>query len=149
MIDVAGAALLGAAARNAAGVIAVPGPSHYATVLEELRSLGQLSADTRYRLAAEAFSTVAAYHAEIAAYLNQISNNVYPSRLALVLEKVVDLRLRREPAPARGVLPRDHPPLGRASPTRPRSTASRRPSTTCSTSTPPTGSHATTRRPRW
>jgi phosphoribosylaminoimidazolecarboxamide formyltransferase/IMP cyclohydrolase len=97
LIDVAGAALLGAAARNAAGVIAVPGPSHYATVLEELRTLGQLSADTRYRLAAESFSTVAAYYAEIAAYLNQISNNIYPSRLALVLEKVSDLAYGENP----------------------------------------------------
>ena len=111
MIDVAGAALLGAAARNAAGVIAVPAPAHYPTVLEELRSLGQVSADTRYRLAADAFSTVAAYYAEIAAYLNQIGNNVYPQRLALVLEKVARPALRREPAPARRVLPRDHAPL--------------------------------------
>ena len=97
LIDVAGAALLGAAARNAAGVIAVPAPGHYPTVLEELRSLGEVSADTRYRLAADAFSTVAAYYAEIAAYLNQISNNVYPSRLALVLEKVSELPYGENP----------------------------------------------------
>ena len=97
LINVAGAALLGAAARNAAGVIAVPAPAHYPTVLEELRTLGQVSADTRYRLAADAFSTVAAYYAEIAAYLNQISNNVYPARLALVLEKVSDLPYGENP----------------------------------------------------
>ena len=97
MIDVAGAALLGAAARNAAGVIAICRPEHYPTVLEELQSLGQVSADTRYRLAADAFSTVAAYYAEIAAYLNQISNNVYPQRLALVLEKVADLPYGENP----------------------------------------------------
>ena len=97
MIDVAGAALLGAAARNAAGVTAVCDPGHYPSVLEELMSLGQVSADTRYRLAADAFSTVAAYYAEIAAYLNQISNNVYPQRLALVLEKVADLPYGENP----------------------------------------------------
>jgi phosphoribosylaminoimidazolecarboxamide formyltransferase/IMP cyclohydrolase len=97
LIDVGGAALLGAAARNAAGVIAVPSPAHYATVLEELRTLGQVSADTRYRLAADAFSTVAAYYAEIAAYLNQISNNVYPARLAIVLQKVADLPYGENP----------------------------------------------------
>ena len=97
LIDVAGAALLGAAARNAAGVIAICRPEHYAGVLEELRSLGQASADTRYRLAADAFSTVAAYYAEIAAYLNQISNNVHPQRLALVLEKVSDLPYGENP----------------------------------------------------
>ncbi len=97
MIDVGGAALLGAAARNAAGVVAIAHPKHYDTVLEELRSLGQVSADTRYRLAADAFSTVAAYYAEIAAYLNQISNNTYPQRLALVLEKVADLPYGENP----------------------------------------------------
>ena len=97
LIDVAGAALLGAAARNAAGVVAVPAPAHYPAVLEELRTLGQVSADTRYRLAADAFSTVAAYYAEIAAYFNQISNNVYPGRLALVLEKVGDLPYGENP----------------------------------------------------
>jgi phosphoribosylaminoimidazolecarboxamide formyltransferase/IMP cyclohydrolase len=97
MIDTAGAALLGAAARNAAGVVAVPSPAAYALVLEELRTLGQVSADTRYRLAADAFSTVAAYFAEIAAYLNQISNNTYPERLALVLEKVADLPYGENP----------------------------------------------------
>jgi phosphoribosylaminoimidazolecarboxamide formyltransferase/IMP cyclohydrolase len=97
MIDIAGAALLGAAARNAAGVTAVPDPDHYPLVLEELKSLGQVSTDTRYRLSADAFSTVAAYYAEIAAYLNQISNNVYPQRLALVLEKVADLPYGENP----------------------------------------------------
>ena len=97
LIDVAGAALLGAAARNAAGVAAASSPAHYGPLLEELRDLGQVSADTRYRLAADAFGTVAAYYAEIAAYLNQISNNTYPSRLAMVLEKVSDLPYGENP----------------------------------------------------
>jgi len=97
MIDVAGAALLGAAARNAAGVAAASDPSHYERIVEELREHGQVTAETRARLAAEAFSTVAAYHAEIAAYLNQISGNIFPSRLAIVLEKVDDLRYGENP----------------------------------------------------
>ena len=97
MIDVGGAALLGAAARNSAGVTAASDPSHYDRILAELRELGQVSAETRAQLAAEAFSTVAAYHAEIAAYLNQISGNVFPRRLALVLEKVDDLRYGENP----------------------------------------------------
>ena len=97
MIDVAGAALLGAAARNAAGVAAVADPAHYSRVTNEIRELGQVSAETRAQLAAEAFSTVAAYHAEIAAYLNQISGNTFPRRLAIVLEKVDDLRYGENP----------------------------------------------------
>ncbi len=97
MIDVAGAALLGAAARNAAGVAAVADPSHYKLLTAELRELGVVSAETRAKLAAEAFSTVAAYHAEIAAYLNQISGNTFPRHLALVLQKVDDLSYGENP----------------------------------------------------
>jgi phosphoribosylaminoimidazolecarboxamide formyltransferase / IMP cyclohydrolase len=97
MIDVGGAALLGAAARNSAGVAAASDPSHYELIVTELKELGQVSPETRARLAAEAFSTVAAYHAEIAAYLNQISGNTFPRRLALVLEKVDDLRYGENP----------------------------------------------------
>ena len=97
MIDVGGAALLGAAARNAAGVAAVASPTHYRTIVDEIGRLGQCSPELRARLAAEAFSTVAAYHAEIAAYLNQIAGNRFPSRLALVLEKVDDLRYGENP----------------------------------------------------
>ena len=40
---------------------------------------------------------MAAYYAEIAAYLNQISNNTFPKRLAVVLEKVDDLRYGENP----------------------------------------------------
>ena len=97
MIDVGGAALLGAAARNAAGVAAIADPAHYPTVVDEIRRLGVVSPEFRARLAADAFSTVAAYHAEIAAYLNQIAGNVFPDRLALVLEKVEDLRYGENP----------------------------------------------------
>ena len=97
MIDVGGAALLGAAARNAAGVTAVADPAHYPAIVDEIRNLGHTSPELRARLAAEAFSMVAAYHAEIAAYLNQIAGNVFPTRLAIVLEKVDELRYGENP----------------------------------------------------
>jgi phosphoribosylaminoimidazolecarboxamide formyltransferase / IMP cyclohydrolase len=97
MIDVGGAALLGAAARNAAGVAAVSDPASYAQVVAEIREVGLVSPETRAKFAAEAFSRVAAYHAEIAAYLNQVSNNQFPRHLALVLDKVDDLRYGENP----------------------------------------------------
>ena len=98
MIDVGGAALLGAAARNAAGVAAVgePGPLP-AAHRRAPRARPRVSRSSRAQLAAEAFGTVAAYHAEIAAYLNQISGNMFPPRLAIVLEKVDDLRYGENP----------------------------------------------------
>jgi phosphoribosylaminoimidazolecarboxamide formyltransferase/IMP cyclohydrolase len=97
MIDVGGAALLGAAARNAAGVAAVSSPEHYPRLIAELKERGLVSPEFRALLAAEAFGTVAAYHAEIAAYLNQLSGTVFPKRLAMVLEKVADLRYGENP----------------------------------------------------
>ena len=98
MIDVGGAALLGAAARNAAGVAAVSSPRHYAAARRrDPRARPRLARSSGPRLAAEAFGTVAAYYAEIAAYLNQISGNMFPDRLALVLEKVDDLRYGENP----------------------------------------------------
>ena len=97
MIDVGGAALLGAAARNSAGVAAASDPSQYGRIVGELREHGLVTPETRAALAAEAFSMVAAYHAEIAAYLNQISGNTFPRRLAMVLEKVEDLRYGENP----------------------------------------------------
>jgi len=50
MIDVGGVALLSAAARNYAGVAAVPDPAYYPQVLAELRTRGQVSAELRQRL---------------------------------------------------------------------------------------------------
>jgi phosphoribosylaminoimidazolecarboxamide formyltransferase/IMP cyclohydrolase len=97
MIDVGGAALLSAAARNAAGVAVVPSPDHYPQILAELKERGLVSAELRARLAAEAFAMIAAYHAEIAAYLNQLTSTTYPHRLAVVLEKVTDLGYGENP----------------------------------------------------
>ena len=91
MIDVGGTALLSAAARNHAGVAAVPGPAAYDQVVAEIRERGSVSAELRQRLAAEAFAVVAAYHAEVAAYLNQVTGTTFPPHISVVLEKVADL----------------------------------------------------------
>jgi phosphoribosylaminoimidazolecarboxamide formyltransferase / IMP cyclohydrolase len=97
MIDIGGVALLGAAARNCEGVAAVSSPLTYPRIVRELRELGLISVELRQQLAAEAFGTIAAYHAEVAAYLHQLTGNIFPSRLALVLEKVDDLRHGENP----------------------------------------------------
>jgi phosphoribosylaminoimidazolecarboxamide formyltransferase/IMP cyclohydrolase len=97
MIDVGGNALLSAAARNYAGVAAVSHPRHYPALIEELRSLGAVSAELRQRLAADALADVAAYYAEVAGYLNHIAGTRFPDRLALVLEKRRDLSYGENP----------------------------------------------------
>jgi phosphoribosylaminoimidazolecarboxamide formyltransferase / IMP cyclohydrolase len=100
MIDIGGAALLAAAARNYAGVAAVANPARYLQVIAEIRQRGSVSAELRQRLAAEAYGLVAAYHAEIAAYLYNVNGDRFPDRLAIVLQKVSDLRYGENPAQA-------------------------------------------------
>jgi phosphoribosylaminoimidazolecarboxamide formyltransferase / IMP cyclohydrolase len=97
MIDVAGVALLSAAARNFAGVAAVSDPQHYDLVADEIALHGLVSAETRQRLAAHAFATVAAYNAEVAGYLTHISSIRFPQKLTLVLDKLTDLRYGENP----------------------------------------------------
>jgi phosphoribosylaminoimidazolecarboxamide formyltransferase/IMP cyclohydrolase len=97
MIDIGGAALLAAAARNYAGVAAVANPARYPQVVAEIKQRGGVSAELRQRLAAEAYGLIAAYHAEIAAYLSNVAGDMFPGRLALVLEKVDDLRYGENP----------------------------------------------------
>ncbi len=97
MIDVGGVALLSAAARNFPSVAAVSNPARYAQVVRELRERGSVSAELRERLAAETFANVAAYNAEVAAYLNHVSGVRFPDRLTLVLEKKRDLSYGENP----------------------------------------------------
>ncbi len=97
MIDVGGVALLSAAARNYAGVAAVPDPAYYTQVVAELRTRGQVSAELRQRLAAEAFAAVAAYNAEVAGYLNHIAGIRFPPRLTIAFEKKADLPYGENP----------------------------------------------------
>jgi phosphoribosylaminoimidazolecarboxamide formyltransferase/IMP cyclohydrolase len=91
MIDVGGTALLAAGARNHAGVAAVSSAATYDQVVAEIRARGSVSAELRQRLAAEAFAVVAAYYAEVAAYLNQVTGTTFPPHISVVLEKVADL----------------------------------------------------------
>ena len=72
MIDVGGPALLRAAAKSFASVVALCRPSDYERVLEELRAgNGQTTVELRRRLAAVAFARSAAYEAAIARWFQR------------------------------------------------------------------------------
>ncbi len=96
-IDIGGLALLRAGAKNHARVAAVSHPTQYASVLRDLRKSGAISAETRQKLAAEAFALVAGHDAQVSAYLNQQAGTLFPSRLTLVVEKKADLRYGENP----------------------------------------------------
>jgi phosphoribosylaminoimidazolecarboxamide formyltransferase/IMP cyclohydrolase len=95
MIDVGGPSMLRGAAKNFAHVAPVCRPERYGFVLDELRSNGELSLDTRRELAAEAFATTAAYEAAIATWFAE--RETFPETVVLALEKVLDLSYGENP----------------------------------------------------
>jgi len=70
LIDVGGPAMIRAAAKNHAHVGVVVDPAQYEPVLAELREHGALSAETRRRLAREAFAATAEYDRAIVDWLD-------------------------------------------------------------------------------
>ncbi|HEV7431665.1 MAG TPA: bifunctional phosphoribosylaminoimidazolecarboxamide formyltransferase/IMP cyclohydrolase [Steroidobacteraceae bacterium] len=99
-IDVGGSAMLRAAAKNHADVTVLVDPRDYATVLAEIAATGETSIDTRSLLAAKAFAHTAEYDTAVAGYLQRAQSlpiERFPERLALMLEKVQDLRYGENP----------------------------------------------------
>ncbi|GIX07308.1 MAG: bifunctional purine biosynthesis protein PurH [Candidatus Poribacteria bacterium] len=99
-IDIGGPTLIRAAAKNHAFVGVVTDPDQYEPVLEELRTTGQLSEETRRRLAYAAFVHTAEYDAAIADYFSrQLSEEPEgpPKRLTLSLHRLQALRYGENP----------------------------------------------------
>lgn len=70
LIDIGGPAMVRAAAKNHAHVTVLVDPADYGPVLEELRADGEVRADTRRRLARDAFAHTAAYDAAIVSWFD-------------------------------------------------------------------------------
>lgn len=99
-IDIGGPAMIRAAAKNFAHVAVVVNPERYGEITAELAAEGAVSAETRFRLAAEAFAHTAQYDALIAGYLAarpEAAAELFPERLSLPLEKIQELRYGENP----------------------------------------------------
>jgi phosphoribosylaminoimidazolecarboxamide formyltransferase / IMP cyclohydrolase len=107
-IDIGGPSMIRSAAKNFHDVAVVTSPADYAAIAEEMaRSGGQLSLETRWRLAQKAFATTAAYDSAIASTLERVSLNGrfslptesagFPHNLRLNFRKVTDLRYGENP----------------------------------------------------
>ncbi len=94
-IDIGGPSMLRGAAKNFAHCAPVCRPDQYHQVLEELGTSGELSLETRRRLAAEAFAHSAAYEAAIATWFN--AREEFPDSLVVAFEKAQDLRYGENP----------------------------------------------------
>jgi len=100
-IDIGGVALLRAAAKNFARVTVLCDPADYAPVLDELEAQGEVSLETRRRLAAKAFAHTRDYDAAIEAFLaaseEATAPAAFPPRLTLSLVQVQALRYGENP----------------------------------------------------
>ncbi len=96
--------MLRAAAKNFRSVVVVPSPEFYKEVLAELEAEGEVSLETRRRLALAAFRRTTRYDATIAAWLEESADAGgpedradLPEVLAVRYEKVLPLRYGENP----------------------------------------------------
>ena len=97
MIDIGGPSMLRAAAKNYQDVTVLVDPKDYPTVMEQIRSNGQTTLETRLYLATKAFEHTAAYDAVIARYFRQQGGETFPEQLTLTFQKQQALRYGENP----------------------------------------------------
>jgi phosphoribosylaminoimidazolecarboxamide formyltransferase/IMP cyclohydrolase len=97
-IDIGGPTLIRAAAKNRDSVAVVVSPSQYEPILGELREHRSLSMATRHRLAAEAFTHVATYDTQVAAWMRAgSSDEALPRELTVGGPRLHELRYGENP----------------------------------------------------
>jgi phosphoribosylaminoimidazolecarboxamide formyltransferase/IMP cyclohydrolase len=99
-IDIGGPTLIRAAAKNYQDVAVVVSPADYPDILQELQaSGGELSLETRWRLALKAFRLTADYDRTISARLSKVGvpQDGLPSVLDLRADRALELRYGENP----------------------------------------------------
>ena len=97
-IDIGGPTLIRAAAKNRDSVAVVVSPSQYEPILGELREHRSLSRATLHRLASEAFTHVAAYDTQVAAWMRAGSGDeALPRELTVGGPRLHELRYGENP----------------------------------------------------
>lgn len=96
-IDIGGPALIRSAAKNYEYVAVVVNPSQYPIVIEELKTQGEISKETRYVLAQEAFRHTSEYDSNIHEFLRSKTGRSFPELLHLKFRKVQELRYGENP----------------------------------------------------
>lgn len=97
-IDIGGPTMLRSAAKNYQDVAVVTDPSDYEIILNELKTNGAVSLDTKFYLMQKVFEHTANYDSMIFNYIKEQRNdNSYPEKLSLTFEKVQDMRYGENP----------------------------------------------------
>jgi len=118
-IDIGGPSMLRSAAKNYRYVAVICNPQRYGGVLDEMRKLGgEVPADSRARLAREAFAHTARYDSAIYNYLTHeiVGAEAFPGLFIHPYEKTTDLRYGENPHQQAAFYRRVSPdPIGLAS----------------------------------
>jgi len=96
-IDIGGVTLTRAAAKNFQDVLILTRPEDYAPVMQEWAEQGEVSLETRRRLAAIALQQTASYDTTIAEYLRAAATEQFPQTITLPIERVQPLRYGENP----------------------------------------------------
>jgi phosphoribosylaminoimidazolecarboxamide formyltransferase / IMP cyclohydrolase len=109
-IDIGGPSMVRSAAKNFRDVAIVTSPADYNPIMAEMKQYrGEVSLQTKWRLAKQAFATTAAYDAAIASTLEQIPEAYspepdlparraeLPATLRIAIPKLMDLRYGENP----------------------------------------------------
>ncbi len=100
-IDIGGPSMLRSAAKNYESLIVISDPDEYANLLRELKENdGQVSQETRQRLATAAFQQTAKYDTAIGNFLQEQTEqtaSLFPALFQPAFEKVQDLRYGENP----------------------------------------------------
>ena len=97
-IDIGGPTMIRAAAKNWQDVAVIVDPADYGVVIDELKASGEVSRETKFRLAGKVFEHTAQYDALIADYLRrQRGDTAFPEKFTMTYEKVQDMRYGENP----------------------------------------------------
>ncbi len=97
-IDIGGPTMIRAAAKNWQDVAVIVDPADYQTVIAELKADGQVSKDTKFRLAGKVFDHTAQYDTLISNYLcRQRGDSPFGDTFTRTYEKVQDMRYGENP----------------------------------------------------
>ncbi|MEK3889746.1 bifunctional phosphoribosylaminoimidazolecarboxamide formyltransferase/IMP cyclohydrolase [Bacillus sp. FSL K6-3431] len=96
-IDIGGPTMLRASAKNHEYITVLVDSVDYDQVLAELRDQGDVSKETKRRLAAKVFRHTAAYDAHIAEYMTELAGEAEPERVTFTYELKQTLRYGENP----------------------------------------------------
>lgn len=97
-IDIGGPTMLRAAAKNYQDVVVIVDPADYGQILDEMKTSGDVSIKTKFKLAYKVFEHTSHYDTLIAKYLrDKLGEEFFPETLSLTFEKAQEMRYGENP----------------------------------------------------